>query len=259
MISDSGDALDFTDMTTTARNHRVDVLPTAVLLIVFALPVVAAAQDKVLGLLVLPEAFGYGPCQQFEPAAIELYDAPSAVAPIGTIQVDQHWSFAPHGGCDGLKVRVHSGGVRAELPTLEYSNESPAAIVLAAQDGWFKVRLAAGAAWLRASRHDRFISMADLFSEHPTLTALTEAHTGSLRETPGAAALAGRPLLAAGTPVRVLDSRIEGSQAWLQVAVMSHSVCDIERGGPPEVVGLGWLAAHASSGEPTVWFSSRGC
>lgn len=188
MLPDSGDALDFTDMTTTAPNHRVDVLPTAVLLIVVALPVVAAAQDKVLGLLVLPEAFGYGPCQQFEPAAIELYDAPSAVAPIGTIQVDQHWSFAPHGGCDGLKVRVHSRGVRAELPTLEYSNESPAAIVLAAQDGWFKVRLAAGAAWLRASRHDRFISMADLFSEHPTLTALTEAHTGPLRETPGAAA-----------------------------------------------------------------------
>ncbi|MGE0864598.1 MAG: hypothetical protein AB7P34_11920 [Vicinamibacterales bacterium] len=29
--------------------------------------------------------------------------------------------------------------------------------------------------------------------------------------------------------------------------------------GPPEVVGLGWLPAHAASGEPAVWFSARGC
>lgn len=230
-----------------------------ILAVVLTVATPAAAQDKVLGLLVLPEVFGYGPCQQFETAAISLHDAPGMAAPIGSIAVDHHWSFAPHGGCEGLKVSVHSGSSRAELPTLEYANESPAAIVLAEQDGWFKVRLGAGSAWLRASRHDRFMPLQDLFSEYPTLTALTAAHHGALLATPGAEAPAGKPLLPAGTPVRVLEIRNHGDETWLQVAVMSHSVCDIERSGPPEVVGLGWVAAHAPSGEPAVWFSSRGC
>lgn len=247
-------------MTRRARRRtEADGVPAAVLLILFALPVVAAAQDKVLGLLMLPEVFGYGPCQQFETAPISLYDAPGVAAPTGSIEVDQHWSFAPHGGCEGLKISVHSGRTRSELPTLEYANESPAAIVLAAQEGWFKIRLSVGAAWLRVARHDRFMPLQDLFSEYPTLTALTDAHRGAVRDAPGGAETAGKVPMAKGASVRVLEVRTHGDQSWLQIAVMSHSVCDIEASGSPEVVGLGWVAAHGPSGEPTVWFSSRGC
>lgn len=114
----------------------------------------AAAQppgaDRVLGLLKLPEVFGNGPCHPFEPVAINLHAAPGG-APLGSIRVDQHWSFAPHGGCEGLQVNVHGDGTHTELPTLEYANESPAAIVLATENGWFKIRLATGAGWLRAA------------------------------------------------------------------------------------------------------------
>lgn len=216
----------------------------------------AAAEDKVLGLLGLPDVFGYGPCQAFEPGVIALYDEPSAAAPVASIEVDQHWSFAPHGGCDGLKVTEHRGTARHEIPTREYANESPAAIVLARQDGWFKIRLTGGAAWLKASAHHRFMPMADLFSEYPTLTALTDAYRGPLLENPGEAGGAAVP---ARSPVRVLEYRESGNETWLRVALMSHSICDAETGGPPEVKSLGWLPAHAPSGEPTVWFSSRGC
>lgn len=215
-------------------------------------------QDRVLGLLKLPEVFGNGPCHPFEPSPITLHTAPGG-APIASIRVDQHWSFAPHGGCEGLQVGVHGAGPRAELPTLEYANESPAAIVLASENGWFKIRLAAGAAWLPASPRDRFMPLADLFSEYPTLTALTVAHRGALFDAPGVMAAHVKAPPPAGTPVRVLDVRADGDQSWLHVALMSHSVCDVERSGPPEVVGLGWVAAHAPSGEPAVWFSSRGC
>lgn len=214
--------------------------------------------DRVLGLLKLPGVFGNGPCHPFEPAAITLHAAPGG-APLGSIRVDQHWSFAPHGGCEGLQVSVHGDGPRAELPTLEYANESPAAIVLAIQDGWFKIRLVTGAAWLRASPRDRFMPLADLFSEYLTLTTLTAAHSGALFEAPGVMAAGPKPPLSTGAPVRVLEVRDHQDQAWLQVALMSHSVCDVERSGPPEVVGLGWVAAHGPSGEPAVWFSSRGC
>jgi len=223
----------------------------------FGTPSTVAAPDRVLGLLALPEVFGNGPCHPFEPASVSLFAAPGATPPVAAIEVDQHWSFAPHGGCEGLKVSVHGAGTRSELPTREYANETPAAIVLAAQEGWFKIRLATGAAWLRASSRTRFMPMADLFSEYPSLTTVSDAHRGPLRDNPEGEVSAVKPVQP-GTPVRVLGTRQSGGQTWLHVAVMSHSVCEASA-GPPEVVGLGWLPAHAASGEPAVWFSARGC
>lgn len=214
-------------------------------------------QDQVLGLLSLPEVFGNGPCHPFEPGAISLFEAPNAATPVAVIQVDQHWSFAPHGGCEGLKVSVHRNGARSALPTREYANETPAAVVLAARDGWLKIQLTNDTAWLRPSTRDRFMPMADLFSEYPSLTALTDAHSGPLREGPDGPIVAPKSVLP-GAPVRVLEFRQRDGQTWLHVAIMSHSVCEFSA-GPPEVVSLGWLPAHAPSGEPTVWFSSRGC
>lgn len=222
-----------------------------------AAPSPVAGPERVLGLLALPGVFGNGPCHPFEPSSVSLFAAPGAASPFAAIEVDQHWSFAPHGGCEGLKVSVHGGGARSELPTREYANETPAAIVLAAQDGWFKIRLATGAAWLRASSRTRFMALADLFGEYPSLTAVSDAHSGPLRDNPDGGVLASTPV-PPGTPVRVLDMRQRAGQTWLQVAVMSHSVCE-GSAGPPAVVGLGWLPAHAASGEPTVWFAARGC
>lgn len=217
----------------------------------------ALSQDRVLGLLQLPEVFGYGPCQAFEPEVIALYAAPSSPEAVASIEVDQHWAFAPHGGCEGLKVSVHRGEAREDLPTREYANESPAAVVLATQAGWFKIRLTGGTAWMKASVRSRFMPMADLFSEYPSLTATTDGFSGPLLEEPGGAAVANASPRA-GAPVRVLEVRPRGDEVWLHLAVMSHSICDGERGAP-EVVKLGWTTAHAASGEPTVWFASRGC
>jgi hypothetical protein len=219
----------------------------------------ASAQDKVLGLLTLPEVFGNGPCHPFEPLAIDLFAAPRVGERVATIQVDQHWAFAPHGGCEGLKVTVHRQDAREPIPTREFANEAPAAVVLARQDDWFKIQLTGGDAWLKASPRDRFMPMADLFSEYPTLTALTAAHSGALRESPADVAGGGSPPMATGAPVRVLEFRAVAEQTWLRIAVMSHSICDLDSGGPPEVKGVGWVPAHSPAGEPTVWFSSRGC
>lgn len=227
--------------------------------VLFAGAASAQAQDRVRGLLSLPEVFGNGPCHPFEPEVVDLYATPGAATRIAAIQVDQHWAFAPHGGCEGLKVSVHRDGRSSELPTLEYSYETPAAIVLAEEDGWFKIRLTGGTAWVRASRRDRFMPMADLFSEYPSLTALTDTSSGPLYDAPGGATIASKAARPSGTPVRVLEVRQRGDETWIHVALMSHSVCDVEQGGPPDVVEIGWLPAHSASGEPTVWFPSRGC
>jgi hypothetical protein len=57
--------------------------------------------------------------------------------------------------------------------------------------------------------------------------------------------------------VRVVRTRSVAGRLWLRVELLSHSVC--ESIAAPVVVRRGWMTAHDSEGEPTVWFSSRGC
>ena len=80
----------------------------------------AAAAERIIGLVSLPEVFGAAPCAAFEPEEIPLHASPADGKPIAFIRVDKNWSFAPHGGCDGLKVSVHRGSWSEELPTHQF-------------------------------------------------------------------------------------------------------------------------------------------
>jgi hypothetical protein len=44
---------------------------------------------------------------------------------------------------------------------------------------------------------------------------------------------------------------------WFQIEVMSHSICNDP--SEPKVIDRGWVAAHSRSGQPAIWFFSRGC
>ena len=66
--------------------------------IVLSSVVPAAAAERIIGLVSLPEVFGAGPCAAFEPQEIALHGAPADGKPIASIRVDKNWSFAPHGG-----------------------------------------------------------------------------------------------------------------------------------------------------------------
>ena len=232
------------------------MMPRAALVVSFAIVSTAAlsAQDRVIGLLTLPEVFGNEVCSRFKPESVPLFAEPNG-ARIGSIQVDQYWSFAAHGGCEGLEVRVHKGSDRSELPTREHGYEEPAAIVLAQNDRWYQIRLADGAAWVRATSRDEFKPLAALFDQ--ALTALTEHFTGRLRNSPGGAFIGQR--FTDNQSVRVLEIRQQGDAQWINVEVLDYSPCSVPVGKEPQVIGRGWLPAHAESGEPTVWFSSRGC
>ncbi|HYB97125.1 MAG TPA: hypothetical protein VEC39_19290 [Vicinamibacterales bacterium] len=228
--------------------------------VTFSVVADAAADDRVLGLLSLPEVFGSGPCAKFTPQDVPLFSAPNNAQPIAVIRVDQQPSFAPHGGCEGLEVSVHMGKAREELPTREYDYEMPAAIVLDRRDGWFKIRLRDDrSAWLKASAIDRFMPLSDLFEEFAGLTAINSGFTGRLLAAPAALAGPILPRVTAAQPVRVVEIRERAGQSWLQVEVLSNSACTAGAQGPPEVIATGWLPMHMESGEPTVWFSSRGC
>jgi len=216
--------------------------------------------DRVLGLLALPGVFGEGPCKPFEPRALTLYADAGLTRVTGTIETDQNWSFAPHGGCEGLEVSVHEGQVRSELPTREYEYEAPAAIVVDRRGQAFKIRLSGGrSAWV-PSPPSRFMPYESLLEEFTGVTFFTDAFNGELRNAPGLT-VANRPTgrVSDDRPARVIETRRVGERLWLHVEVLNHSLCEAGAKGPPETIGRGWLLAHADNGEATVWFASRGC
>ena len=215
----------------------------------------ASAAERVIGLVSIPEVFGDAPCAAFEPQDVALHAAPADGKPIAVIHVDRNWSFAPHGGCDGLKVSVHRGAAREDLPTREFDYEAPGAIALERRDGWIKIRLRDGAGWLKPSPLDRFMPLSDLYEEFVGVTSINKSFTARLRSTPG---MSGGPILpqvAPAQPVRVAEMRDE----WVKVEVLNTSVCSAADNGPPEVIATGWLPLHDANGEPSIWFSARGC
>jgi hypothetical protein len=220
-----------------------------------AIAVDAGAQDRTIGLLAMPEVFGPRACAPFEPQDVALHAAPNDGAPFAFVRVDQNWSFAPHGGCEGLEVSVHQGEQRRELPTLEFDYEMPGAIVVERRDGWFRIRLGNRTAWVNAPSAGRFMPLGDLYEEFVGVTAISESFTARLTSAPGSTGGPIMPRVAPGQPVRVLEMR----DASVQVEVLSNSACTAADNGPPEVVATGWLPLHDQSGTPTVWFSSRGC
>ena len=228
-----------------------------VLLVIATLAIAnpALAQERVLGLLSLPEVFGPRVCAPFEPSQVALHSVPNDGAAIAFIRVDQNWSFAPHGGCEGLEVSVHQGKQRHELPTREFDYEMPGAIVVEHRDGWFKVKLHERSAWLKASPVDHFMPIADLYEEFVGVTAINRSFTGRLSSTPSTTTGPIMPRVVPSQPVRVVEIRGE----WVRVEVLSNSACTAANDGPPEVVATGWLPLHDRDGDPTVWFSSRGC
>ena len=231
------------------------VFTTVLAVSALAIAATARAQERTIGLLSLPEVFGPRVCAPFEPSQVALYAAPDDGVALAFIRVDRPNSFAPHGGCEGLEVAVHRGGASEALPTLEYDYEMPAAIAVDRRDGWIKIRLNDGAAWLKPSPLDHFMPLADLYEEFVGVTEINQAFTGRLMRAPGDSTGPILPRVTPGRPVRVLEVR----EAWIRVELLSNSVCTAANDGPPEVIATGWLPLHDRNGEPAVWFASRGC
>ena len=58
--------------------------------------------------------------------------------------------------------------------------------------------------------------------------------------------------------VRVLGFRQVGDRLWVDVELMTHSIC-ASTDQEPKVVQRGWMPLHAASGAATLWFAARGC
>lgn len=216
----------------------------------------AAWADPLIGLLGLPTDAEAGPCLSLQADEIPLYAQPQAGPAIGALRPD---ASAAGDGCRDPRVAVlvDGGRIDGELPLREIGYEAPAAIVLEARPPWYRIRLADGSAWVRVDDAERFASLHRLLVDGLAYVAI--APDAPLRSTadverPDPASVA---WLQFDDPVRVLDSREIDGRLWLKVERLIDSFC--ETGEEPDAVATGWLPAHDASGEPLIWFYSRGC
>ncbi|HUF27883.1 MAG TPA: hypothetical protein VMM18_12985 [Gemmatimonadaceae bacterium] len=195
----------------------------------------APVEDRVIGLLTLPDAFGTGPCDRFTPREVSLFATPDSSTVVGVIRVDRPWTFPPEGGCEGLTVAVHrrGGGPAARLPAEEYDYEAPAAIVLEQRGRWFRVRLNDGAAWVRASSRDEFHPLQRLLTD--ALTHMTDSWDGTVAPEPGAATRVQVP----GDPRRLFVGYLVPQVQRVRVV--------LEAGGKPDSVRAHYRASAMSS------------
>ena len=211
-----------------------------------------------IGLLPLPEVFGESVCVPFEAKPIDLFAGAGSAAPSGEIRVTKPWRFPPEGGCEGLEVRVFRGsGAPEVLPTLEYSYEESAAIVLERVAGRARIALTTGDAWIALPDSSRFLPAERLLAEG-RLTYLREGAAAQLRRTP--ALDAPRLTITLGEDkeplVEVLESRTIGGALWVRVTLLEENVCDGEPTGlKPDTA---WVPFHGVDRRPTVWYYSRG-
>jgi hypothetical protein len=217
----------------------------------------AQQQTRVIGLLALPEVFGNGPCDRFTSQDVPLYVAPESARVVGVIRVDEAATASSNGGCEASRIGVHMTGttVSDPLPTKEYGYEEPGAIVLARRGEWFLIRLATGSAWVRSAARDNFHPLEKLLFDG--LTYLTEAWDGRLAPSAGAPGRLARVEASSSQfSVRVIRSQQLRGELWFELEMIT-SPC----GEDPNVKALdrGWVPAHTTSGEPVVWFYSRGC
>jgi hypothetical protein len=191
----------------------------------------------VLGIVEIPKMFSFDPA---------LGGAP----PHGTVRIYTRPD-------SDSKMLAEITGPQA-IDDAEYGYEEAGALVYGRERGYFLIRTSRGVGWLAPDDAGSFHPLETLIASD--LSYLTDAWDGFVRASPGSA---DRSRVAEWQPdwkekhVRVKRARTINGNLWLEIEVISHSVC--ESNEPPTIKARGWIKAHDAAGTPTVWFPSRGC
>jgi hypothetical protein len=230
----------------------------------------AQTEERVAGLLRLPEVYGEYPCQAFEPRKIAIYETASAQRPpIGTIELVNPPATAPQPDCEApiVVVRRSSGrGTTTTLPYDESGYEFRTAVVYERSGEWFRIALLPGSAWIHRENSDPslpygFLPYPEALVSDGFNTYLRPGWDGSIWSEPGRgpgvpAPDGWRTHRGDEIPVRILNTRVVDGNAWIQIRFESEN-CGTSLGTLPDL--RAWLPAYRSTGITAVWFYSRGC
>ncbi|MEN3337506.1 MAG: hypothetical protein V7647_1182 [Acidobacteriota bacterium] len=220
----------------------------------------SAPQERIIGLLNLPEIVGDG-CGPAKPGSADLHSRASADSPVtGSLRyrVSDRQADGRACGSARLDVRRPDGTGEEDLPTLESEYEIAAAIVHERSGQWFRIARRQGSAWIRREHMEDFKPYPELLTE--TLAYLRPGWDGQLWRSPdlGPARVppAWTQYLDQEVTVDVLEIRRTSGDVWLHVRLKT----DTCGGTLPNVEEIaGWVRGYRVSGVTSAWFFSRGC
>jgi hypothetical protein len=147
-----------------------------------------------------------------------------------------------------------------DLPTTEIDYELVGLPVYGREAGWYETRFNGAPAWLPPEEAGAFHDLAALLTN--SLAYLDHGWDGLVFEAPDRAAPrlaldpSWRATMGEVVEVDVEEARDVAGELWLRLDAIWPSPCT---GEDPAAVASGWVPAYGASGEPNVWFYSRGC
>lgn len=172
----------------------------------------------------------------------------------------------PHGGHVDVFAEPDPNAARigvirsyGDVESREVGYEVPAAVVYAKLPGWYRVRSAGGRfGWIEAEGSHTWFPYAELPVRR--LAYLTSAWSGLAWPEAGAGIPVRIDISAAGAdaeyPVEVLESIEIGGMPFFRVEILGADPCS---GEARKVRAAGWVPGYGRTGEPNVWYYSRGC
>ena len=221
-------------------------------------------EERVLGLLEVPEILGDMECRNFQPRTVNFFASPSKEQrSAGVIEV-RPYRLPEDPNCYLGKVVVRRNSVNMpeeELPTEEVGYEMKAAVVYQRSGQWFRIALSKGSGWIEREGTIAFLSYPAGLASDDHLTYLRQDWDGMIWSAPGVASPTAVPRQwqahrSRQLPIRVLATRTIGSESWIQIRFETEEVCGRTLEGVTPLAG--WIPAYRQKAT-SVWFSSRGC
>jgi len=229
--------------------------------------VVAQSQteERVVGLLRLPEIYGDYPCQAFEAKRVNVYtEASSEHTPLAVIERVNPILPPERPDCDSPIVVVRRSGVVSgtePFPSDESGEDFTTAVVYERSGRWFRIALSKGSGWIQRDNDDGFLPYPEILISESFQTYLRPGWDGNLWREPGVGSAMPAPdswrtHRSEEIPVRITTSRKVGNDIWIRIRFETE-VCGKSMGSLPSLEG--WIPAHRASRATSVWFYSRGC
>ncbi|MEM1434953.1 MAG: hypothetical protein AAGG11_12910 [Pseudomonadota bacterium] len=146
-----------------------------------------------------------------------------------------------------------------DVRSREFDYELPGAVVYTKRSGWYRIRLSTGRyGWLRAEDAGTWFPYPELPVRR--LAYLETGWSGLIWPGPGAGnprrrtRPTGEP--SPTQPIEVLEARAIGGMPWFRINLLQEDPCVA---GNTAAAQSGWVPGYGRSGQPSVWFYSRGC
>ena len=169
----------------------------------------------------------------FKPGVISVFVAPNAPNPISGFSHNDLWE--------------------GKLPSLEYGYEEKGAIILEQRKDWYRIKLATGSGWVKASFTNKMLPLELLLLSH--ISAFSDSWDGLVFDSPEG--VSSKLTLQDFTAVKVLGNESKNDNLWFKIQFPVEDSCGEVSASIEKVTA--WVPAYAKVNKPTMWFHSRGC